>query len=145
MIENSEKKKPLRSVNKVEYNLFVELVFFLKKIDSAFSSDLITDITSVIDRLCASQSAELVNLDYGDGYVVVIVCYPPQMSVSTIVNNIKKVTSRHIKNTYPELAEYFIDGHFWSRSYYAGSVSGPSSETAKYIKKHVNRKYCYDN
>ena len=56
----------------------------------------------------------------------------PQINLAELVNAYKTATSRRLRKLYPEaLSRYYWKPYFWSLSYFIGSVSDHSVQTAK--------------
>ena len=67
----------------------------------------------------------------GDGQLLVE--YPLTISVSTLVNHIKGVSSRMLRKEFPELAAR--GAHLWTPSYFVASAGGaPIERLRKYVK-----------
>ena len=60
----------------------------------------------------------------GDGQLLVE--YPPTLSVSTLVNQLKGVSSRMLRNEFPELPAR--GAHLWTPSHFAASAGGAPIE-----------------
>jgi putative transposase len=60
----------------------------------------------------------------GDGQLLVE--YPPMLSVSTLVNHLKGVSTRMLRKEFPELA--VRGSHLWTPSYCAASAGGAPIE-----------------
>ena len=59
--------------------------------------------------------------------------YPPTLSVSTLVNHLKGVSSRMLHKEFPELAAR--GAHLWTPSYFAASAGGaPIDRLRKYVE-----------
>ena len=55
-----------------------------------------------------------------------LVEYPPPLSVLTLVNHLKGVSSRMLRKDFPELAAR--GAHLWTPSYFAASAGGTPIE-----------------
>lgn len=80
---------------------------------------------------------ELLAVDGEDDHVHLLIAYPPQTSVSVLVNALKGTSSRRIRAAdLPEVREKLWGDHFWSRSYCAVSAGGAPLDVIKqYIEK----------
>jgi REP element-mobilizing transposase RayT len=56
--------------------------------------------------------------------VHLLVVYPPKVSNSHLVNSVKGVSSRCLRQQFLDLERRYRRGHRWSASYFAGSVGG---------------------
>jgi putative transposase len=67
----------------------------------------------------------------GDGQLLVE--YPPTISVSTLVNHLKGVSTRMLRKDFPELAAR--GAHLWTPSYFAASAGGtPIERFREYVE-----------
>ena len=69
-------------------------------------------------KICAGFGATLEAFDGEDDHVHLLVCYPPKVALSTLVNSLKGASSRLIrKEKFPEVTCHLWGDHFWSPSY----------------------------
>ena len=67
----------------------------------------------------------------GDGHLLVE--YPPPLSVSTLVNHLKGVSSRMLRKEFPELAA--LGAQVWTLSYFAAAAGGaPIERLREYVE-----------
>ena len=66
--------------------------------------------------------------------------YPPKVALSALVNSLKGVSARRLRQEFPDhIRKYLWGDHFWSPSYFAASCGGaPLSIIKEYIdqQKH---------
>jgi len=118
------------------FNLHVHLVFVTKYRRGVFTKAILADMRLVMASVCRDFEAELVEFDGEDDHVHLLVNYPPKVAISTLVNSLKGVSSRLIRQKYdPEIRQKLWNGHLWSPSYFAGSCGGePLSMIREYIE-----------
>ena len=123
----------LRRGRHVVYNLHVHLVFVAKYRRKVFTKEILDDMRSIFESVCADFEAQLVDFDGENDHVHLLVNYPPKVSISKLVNSLKGVSSRMIrKKNYPKL----WGGALWSPSYFAGSCGGaPITIIRQYIEQ----------
>ncbi|MFD8695130.1 IS200/IS605 family transposase [Kitasatospora purpeofusca] len=82
---------------------------------------------------------ELVEFDGEINHVHLLVNFPPRVALSRLVNSLKGVSSRRMRQEYPELVRhYWRAQRLWSGSYFAGSVGGaPLSTVRQYIEQQI--------
>jgi putative transposase len=70
-------------------------------------------------------------------HVHLLVNFPPKVALSRLVNSLKGVSSRRMRQEFPDLARhYWRANRLWSGSYFAGSVGGaPISVLRQYIEQ----------
>jgi putative transposase len=85
-------------------------------------------------------TVDAVNADHD--HVHLLIRFPPKLSVSTMVNLLKGVSSRMIRHVaYPEVVNNLHGTHFWSPSYFAASCGGaPLSLVKQYIDQQGSEK-----
>ena len=127
----------LRRGRHVVYNLHVHLVFVAKYRRKVFTKEILDDMRSIFESVCADFEAQLVDFDGENDHVHLLVNYPPKVSISKLVNSLKGVSSRMIrKKNYPSIHEKLWGGALWSPSYFAGSCGGaPITIIRQYIEQ----------
>lgn len=85
--------------------------------------------------VCADFEAELKEFNGEKDHVHLLVHYPPKVQLSKLVNSLKGVSSRRLRQEYTvQVNRAIMHGHFWSRSYFAGSCAGaPLTVVRQYI------------
>jgi putative transposase len=64
-----------------------------------------------------------------------LVFYRPKVTLSKLVNSLKGVSSRLLRDQRPEICGRYKDGVLWSPSYFAGSCGGaPIAVITEYIR-----------
>jgi putative transposase len=118
------------------FALHVHLVFVTKYRDRVFDGDAINRLRALFTKICADFESELVELDGEDHHVHLLVRYPPKFSVSQLVNSLKGVSSRMLRQQRPDLARRYWKGVLWSPSYFAASCGGaPINILKEYIEQ----------
>lgn len=87
--------------------------------------------------VCADFETELAEFNGENNHVHLLVNLPPKVALSKLVNSLKGVSSRRMRQEFPELAaHYYRASKLWSGSYFAGSVGGaPLSIVRQYIEQ----------
>jgi putative transposase len=105
--------------------MHVHLVFVTKYRRGVFTEDILENLRVVFAEVCADFEPQLVEFDGEDDHVHLLVNYPPKVSVSALVNSLKGVSSRMIRQKrYPSIRQKLWGGALWSPSYFAGSCAG---------------------
>jgi putative transposase len=88
--------------------------------------------------VCADFETEPAEFNGEDNHVHPLVNFPPKVALSRLVNSLKGVSSRRMRQEFPELARhYYRANKLWSGSYFAGPVAGaPISVLRHYIEQH---------
>ena len=76
----------------------------------------------VCQGVAQNMGLQLLELNGEADHVHLLVEYPPPISVLTLVNHLKGVSSRMLRKEFPELAAR--GSHLWTLSYLAASAGG---------------------
>jgi putative transposase len=118
------------------FELHVHLVFVTKYRRDVLSQLAIRDLSAIFARVCGDFGAQLVECNGEDDHVHLLVEYPPQISISKLVNSLKGVSSRLIRAERPEIRGRYYKGTLWSPSYFAASCGGaPISILKQYVEQ----------
>jgi putative transposase len=72
-------------------------------------------------------------MDGEDTHVHRVVRYPPKVAISKLVNSLKGVSSRMLRQERPDLARRYWKGVLWSPSYFAASCGGAPATFSRVI------------
>ena len=127
----------LRRGRHIVYNLHVHLVFVAKYRRKVFTKEILDDMSGILESVCTDFEAQLVEFEGEDDHVHLLVNYPPKVSISKLVNSLKDVSSRMIRQkNYPSMKQKLWGGALWSPSYFAGSCGGaPIDIIRQYIEQ----------
>lgn len=117
--------------------MHVHLVFVTKYRRDVFTKEILDDMRGIFASVCRDFESQLVEFDGEDDHVHLLVNYPPKVSVSSLVNSLKGVSSRMIRQKqYPSIRKKLCGGALWSPSYFAGSCGGAPIEIIRqYIEQ----------
>ena len=109
--------------------MHVHLVFVAKYRRRVFTKVALDDLRTIFASVCAEMDGE-------EDHVHLMVNYPPKVSVSALVNSLKGVSSRRLRQLRPEIVRRYWKGALWSPSYFAASCGGaPISIIRQYIER----------
>lgn len=108
------------------FKMHVHLVFVTKYRRKIFDADAIERLRKSFGKVCADFDGVLVEVDGEDDHVHLLVEYPPKVAVSSLVNSLKGVSSRLLRQERPDLQTHYRNGVLWSPSYFAASCGGAS-------------------
>jgi len=112
------------------------LVFVTKYRRDVLSDRAIEDLRSIFGSVCKDFEADLVECNGEDDHVHLLVEYPPKVSVSALVNSLKGVSSRFLRQWRPEVSGRYYKGVLWSPSYFAASCGGaPLAIIKQYVEQ----------
>jgi putative transposase len=119
------------------FMMHVHLVFVTKYRREVFTKEILDDLRGIFSGVCNDFGTELVEFDGEDDHVHLLVNYHPKVAVSALVNSLKGVSSRMIRQKkYPTIRKKLWGGALWSPSYFAGSCGGaPISVIRQYIEQ----------
>src|SRR6202050_4767228 len=106
------------------FKMHVHFVFVTKYRRGVFTNEIRSDLRSIFKEVCDDFEAELVEFDGEDDHVHLLVNYPPKVAVSNLVNSLKGVSSRLLRQQFPQLHKQYWKGVLWSPSYFASSCGG---------------------
>jgi putative transposase len=111
--------------------MHVHLVFVTKYRHRIFTKAVLDDLHTIFSKVCEDFEAELVSFDGERDHVHLLVQYPPKIAVSKLVNSLKGVSSRLLRQRQPSIAKHYFHGVLWSPSYFAASCGGAPLDTLK--------------
>ena len=95
-----------------------------------FDSETIERLRHIFSKVCTDFAAVLVQLDGESDHVHLVVNYPPKVSVSSLVNSLKGVSSYVLRRQLPRAGKYYWKNVLWSPSYFAASCGGARSTSS---------------
>jgi putative transposase len=117
--------------------LHAHLVFVTKYRHGVFTAAHLRRMEEIMREVCADFGCGLAEFNGETNHVHLLVNFPPTVALSRLVNSLKGVSSRRLRQEFPELARhYWRAKRLWSGSYFAGSVGGgPISVLRQYIEQ----------
>jgi putative transposase len=86
----------------------------------------------VMAQVCTDFGATLAEFNGEVDHVHLLAAYPPKVALSHLVNSLKGVSSRRLRQDFVgRINRAAMRGRFWSPSYFAGSCGGPPLSTVK--------------
>jgi putative transposase len=90
--------------------------------------------------VCADFETELVEFNGEASHVHLLVNFPPKATISKLVNSLKDVGSRRLRQEFPELVRhYWRAQRLWSGSYFTSSAGGAPLSIVKQYTEQQNR------
>jgi putative transposase len=117
--------------------LHAHSVFVTKYRHKVFTDTHLTRLEEIMREVRADFETELTEFNGENNHVHLLVNFPPKIALSRLVNSLKGVSSRRMRQEFPELAaHYYRANKLWSGSYFAGSMGGaPLSIVRQYIEQ----------
>jgi len=100
------------------------LVFVTKYRRDVLSALAIRDLSGTFAKVCRDFEAELVEGSGEDDHAHLLVRYSSTVALSKLVNSLKGVSSRRLREIRPEVSGRYHEGVLWSASYFAASCGG---------------------
>jgi putative transposase len=93
------------------------LVFVTKYRHRIFNDAHLKRMEEIMLAVCADFECELVEFNGENNHVHLLVNFPPKAALSKLVNSLKGVSSRRLRQEYPELVRhYWRAQRLWSGS-----------------------------
>ena len=129
-------KKDFVSKGRSVSDLKVHLVLVTKYRRKAFTSFMLARLNVVMEELLEKWDCKLVEFNGEDDHVHLLFQYHPDVELSKLVNNLKSVSSRKLRQEFSEhLESFYWKDVFWSGSYFVASCGGVTVSTLrKYIE-----------
>jgi putative transposase len=130
------KTTEIRSGRHCTFLMHVHLAFVAKYRRTLFTQNHFKTMREVFNKICDDFESELVEFDGEADHVHLLVNYPPKIAVSKLVNSLKGLSSRRLRQYHQDIHKYYWKGVLWSPSYFAGSCGGaPISVIKQYIEQ----------
>jgi putative transposase len=119
------------------FALHAHLVFVTKFRHKVFDDHHLTRMEQIMRTVCADFETKLIEFNGEHHHVHLLVNFPPKVALSKLVNSLKGVSSRRMRQEFPDLVpHYYRANRLWSASYFTGSVSGaPLTVLRRYIEE----------
>ncbi len=120
------------------FQLTVHFVFVCKKRGKIFNKEHLDYLETIFDSVLDDFESELLEFNGEEDPVHLLVSFPPKVAISVMVNSLKGVSSRRLKQQFPELERFWSvvgsKNALWSPSYFVSSVGGAPIEV---LKKYI--------
>ena len=114
------------------YALHCHIVFVTKYRRKVLGSMHINRLKQIFEEICCKFDSELVEFNGEADHVHLLIEFTPKTaSISKLVNNLKAVSSRRIRQEFSDISGAYKKPLLWSRSYFAGSCGGAPLEDIK--------------
>lgn len=115
--------------------LHAHLVFVTKYRRKVFNNEILTRLEEITKDVCIDFEVEMKEFNGEQDHVHILIEYPPKVQLSKLINSLKGVSSRRLRQEFPIIHRYLWNGALWSPSYFAGSCGGASLDVlTKYIE-----------
>ena len=116
--------------------LFAHLVLTTKYRKKIITPEMLTCLEQVIGEVIAKWQCELVEFNGEPEHVHILFRFYPQVPLDNFIGNVKSVSSRKIRQQFPEyLSKIYHKPVFWNESYSIDSCgAAPLQILVEYIK-----------
>ena len=127
----------LKSTRHAKYLLHAHMVFTPKYRKKVFTKEHLVRMKEVFEFICSRNDATLEEFNGESDHVHLLVTYPPRIELALLVQNLKGISSRHLRNEFDVFKKaYWGKNALWSRSYFVASVGGAPLEVLReYIEE----------
>lgn len=131
-------KTEIRTGRHCVFNIHTHLVFVTKYRKAVFTTIHLDSLKIILGKVCSDFEAELIEFNGEHDHVHLLVNYPPKVAISKLVNSLKGVSSRKLRQQHDDLGNIYWKGVLWSPSYFAGSCGGAPIEIVRqYIEQQA--------
>ncbi|NJK70503.1 MAG: IS200/IS605 family transposase [Chamaesiphon sp. CSU_1_12] len=117
------------------YSLNAHLVFVTKYRRKVINAEVLAELKSILIRLLAANDCELVEFGGEPDHVHLLISYPPTVTLSKLINNLKAVSSKLIRKQFKEhVDKFYWKPVFWTAAYCVISTGGAPLDT---VKKYI--------
>jgi putative transposase len=126
-----------RTGRHVVFNLNAHMVFVPKYRRKVITERVFANLRSTWLAICADFGVDLRESNWEHDHVHLLVSYPPKIALSVLVNSLKGVSARRLRQArFPEVESKLWGPHFWSPSYCVVSVGGAPLEI---VRRYIQR------
>ena len=135
MCWSMENASDYRHGRTVVYALHVHLVFVTKYRRHVLDDAALVTLRGIFAKVCEDFGVDLRACDGEDDHVHILLEYPPKVDLSRLVNSLKGVSSRLLRQQRPDIVRRYRKGVLWSPSYFAASCGGaPLDVIRRYVE-----------
>jgi putative transposase len=117
--------------------LHAHLVLVTQYRHPVFTARHLDRMEEIMRTVCADFGTELAEFNGEASHVHLLVNFPPTVTISRLVNSLKGLSSRRLRQEFPDPARhYWRANRLWSGSHFAGSAGGaPITVLRQYIEQ----------
>ena len=129
-------KTKYRKSRRAIFSLTVHIVLVTKYRRKVINADMKTELEKVFESVLTSWGSELLEFNCESDHAHLLVSYPPQKLLSSLIANLKATSSKTMWRKFePKLKEvYWRKRVFWTGAYFVASCGGV---TVDVLKKYV--------
>ena len=119
------------------YNLSIHLVLVTKYRRKVINAAMLKRLQEIFSDTCRKWECQLQEFKGENNHCHLLISINPKVQISAFANNLKTVSSRRIRQEFPEqCARFYNKPVFWKIGYFVSSTVGANLETVKrYIEE----------
>ena len=123
--------------NRSVYSLNIHLVLVTKYRHKVITKDVLRRLNEIFEDTCTKWRCTLKEFNGEADHVHLVISFPPDVQVSTLVGNLKTVSSRLIRKEFADwISRFYRKPVFWSGAYFVASCGGV---TLEHLKNYVEQ------
>lgn len=119
--------------------LCVHLVFTTKYRRKVMSAEILEEVKFSVQNAAEKIGCRVLDINGEADHIHILLLFPTSLSIASIVNTLKTVSSRMIRSNHPGILHGGKTGLFWSRSYFAATAG---DVTLDILKTYVEKQGC---
>lgn len=123
------------------YDFNFHLVFVTKCRKAIFTNEALrNDMKAILKQLAYDIHIQIEHLEVMPDHVHMMLSFPPNMTPSDVVKNLKGSAARLWFKQHPETKQLLYGGHLWSPSYFMSTIGNVSKDiVASYIESQMQK------
>ena len=123
------------------YDFNFHLVFVTKYRKVIFTNEALrNDMKAILKQLAYDIHIQIEHLEVMPDHVHMMLSFPPNMTPSDVVKNLKGSAARLWFKQHPETKQLLYGGHLWSPSYFMSTIGNVSKDiVASYIESQMQK------
>ena len=126
----------LDSNNHAVFALHYHLILVVKYRRRAISDEIQARIKEIAEYIGKKQNVSIMEMNGEADHIHFLLKTKPNCDLSKFINSLKTVTSRRIREDFPQVKTILWNGAFWSNSYCLITVGGAPLEV---LKKYIEQ------
>jgi putative transposase len=125
-----------RMTSHTKFDNKYHLVWITKYRKKILKGEIGVRCRDIIRQICEKFEVDIIRGNIAPDYIHILVSIPPQYSVSKVVQNLKRKTSRKLQEEFRELRKEYWGRHFWAIGYFSVTSGNITDEMIiKYIEE----------
>ena len=131
MKKNNKKLYGYQTTNRAKYNLKVHLILVCKYRKKLLMQGIEENIKNIIRDIEVDSDFDIIEMKTDIDHIHLMIQYILRLSISSIVNRIKSITTKRIWNLHQQFLQkhFWKEKTFWTDGYFACSIGEASPET----------------